>query len=294
MEPGPVNAGVVDIGTNSMRLLITSADGEVGRWVQVTGLGEGIDATGQISEAAMQRSLDALSEFGRLMDRHSVSTRKAIATSASRDAANRDVFLAMATRAIGVAPTLIGGDQEARYAFDGAVGADGASVVVSDSGGGSTEFVTASDEVSVDIGSVRLGERCLPERPATTDQVVAARKHVADAFSSVAPRGESVVGVAGTWTSLAAIDLGDADRKRVDGHPITAQRLERIVDLLASLDLDETRSLPGLDPARAEVILPGALVAEGVLAHLGLDVASISERDTLDGVAKELLAQPQS
>ena len=176
--------GVVDIGSNSMRLLIAEGASVIGRWVEVTGLGKGVDATGMLSEPAMDRTVAALEKYGRLMDDHGVTRRAAIATSATRDAANRDVFLARATESLGVAPDVIDGGREGRLSFSGATRDldPGITWVVSDIGGGSTEFVTTGDARSIDIGSVRLTDRLLMARPAMPGQVDAARRHVLALF----------------------------------------------------------------------------------------------------------------
>lgn len=287
-----LKVGVVDIGTNSMRLLITSQSGEVGRWVRVTGLGRGVDESGVLSDEGITRSMEAFAEFGRHLDEERVGVRKAIATSASRDAANREEFFDQVEGAIGVRPTLISGVQEARYAFQGAVGIGGAGVLVSDIGGGSTEFVTASDSVSVDIGSVRLTDRILGSHPIPIGRVENARAHVSKLFAAVGLETTEVVGVAGTWTSLSAIVLKliQYDRELVHGAVIALGDLSSAIDSLAPTSLQDVESIPSLDPKRAPVIVAGAIVAEQVLKHLGVDRAKISERDTLDGVAEELLA----
>jgi exopolyphosphatase/guanosine-5'-triphosphate,3'-diphosphate pyrophosphatase len=298
MEPGMVepalNVGVVDIGTNSMRLLITSGETEVGRWVEVTGLGRGVDRTGLLSEDATKETLEVFARFGQLMDRHEVKRRRAIATSASRDAANREAFFDRSALALGVRPTLITGAEEARYAFAGAAGnISDARVVVSDIGGGSTEFVTREWSVSIDIGSVRLTDRILVDRPATTLQLESAANHVKDLFAATSvPSAASAVGIAGTWTSLAAIssDLPGYEFGLVHGVVIDVADLDRLVGTLAGMTVEETASIPSLDPKRAPVILSGAVIAREVLHHLGMDEIKISERDTLDGVAAELLA----
>ena len=290
----PVRVGVVDIGTNSMRLLITDVTEEIGRWVEVTGLGRGVDRSSVLSVEGIEQSLAALARFGAEMDRGQVDKREAIATSASRDAANREAFFDLAESALGVRPRLITGEEEARLSFSGATHQVDATapIVVSDIGGGSTEFVTVEGEVSVDIGSVRLTERAIPTRPAPSTELEAARSVVAGLFSDVDLETGTLIGVAGTWTSVAAIAQGLPAymRDRVHGHRMSRESLAATVDSLASMTLAETAAIPALDPKRAPVILGGALVGEGVMDVLGIDEVMISEHDSLDGVAMRLLA----
>jgi exopolyphosphatase/guanosine-5'-triphosphate,3'-diphosphate pyrophosphatase len=292
-----VNVGVVDIGTNSVRLLITDGKVEQGRWVKVTGLGRGVDSTGVLSEEPMAESVRALAGFGTLMADLGVQHRKAIATSAARDAANRDEFFEMAEMALGVRPTLISGEEEARLAYAGTVSAfelEG-SVLVSDIGGGSTEFVRSASSISRDIGSVRLSDRVLKDHPASPSQMRIATEMVAGLFENLSmARANNLVGVAGTWTSLAAIvlGLGSYDSEVVHGSVLIRRDVEATVDRLAGMSLEEKAAIPSLHPKRAPVILSGAVVAAGVLAALGATEVVISERDTLDGLAAELLALP--
>lgn len=287
--------GIVDIGTNSMRLLITDGEREDDRWVEVTGLGQGVDSTGRLADDAVARSIEALGSFGARMDRAGVSRRRAIATSATRDASNSEAFLDSAAEVLGVRPDLISGAEEARLAYAGAAGGVDAqqAVIVSDIGGGSTEFVRAETAISIDIGSVRLTERRLPDRPADRGQIAAARSHVLDLFESVEvdPVGTHI-GVAGTWTSLSAIgqQLSAYDRSLVHGHVMTLEEVESAIEMLAAMSVGETAAIPSLDPRRAPVILAGSVVAACVMEALGVETTTISERDTLDGVASELLA----
>lgn len=288
--------GVVDIGTNSMRLLITDGTTETGRWVEVTGLGRGVDDRGALSEEAMARTLRVLARYGRLMTDHQVGRRAAIATSATRDASNRDEFLTRATDALGVRPEVVTGRREGSLAYAGALLdlEPGATPTVSDIGGGSTEFVTANRTLSVDIGSVRLTDRMLAERPASPGDVRRARDHVLELFAEVGIVEDELVGVAGTWTSLAAVDLDLAmyDRERVHHHRLTRASLDRLVERLAEMTIVETAAIPSLDPARAPVILAGSVVAECVLEVTGAPSALVSERDTLDGLAAALMDLP--
>ena len=279
-----------------MRLLVTDGIDEVARWVEVTGLGRGVDRTGALSPEGIEESMAALARFRAEMDRADVELRMAIATSASRDAANREEFFDLAESALGVRPRVITGEEEADYSYAGATAGLEAErpIVVSDIGGGSTEFVTADDGSSIDIGSVRLTERAIPSRPAPVAELAAARALIADLFEDIDLRARTVIGVAGTWTSIAAIaqDLPEYDRERVHGYRIGRDELEHVVDSLAVKSVDETSAIPALDPKRAPVILAGSLVAEGVMVALATDEVMVSEHDSLDGVAMELLAIP--
>lgn len=285
---------MVDIGTNSVRLLIMDGPREIGRWVEVTGLGKGVDTTGELATQAVERTLEVLHQFGSLMDQERAGRRLAIATSASRDASNREEFFDRCQGPLGVRPTLISGHEEARLAYEGALSnlsMDGP-VVVSDIGGGSTEFVWADGEISVDIGSVRLTDRVLTDRPASSRQLAAAVEHVRELMEEVPDLAGSLVGVAGTWTSLAAIDqeLEVYERERVDGHILTNEAVATLVELLGSMSLEETAAIPSLDPKRAPVILSGAVVASEVMARMAVADCVVSEHDTLDGAARRLMA----
>lgn len=285
----------VDIGTNSMRLLIVDGDVELGRWQEVTGLGRGVGADGNLTAESVGRTVDVLSRFGDLLRSHQVSRVRAVATAASRGAPNREWFFDRAEEALGIRPELIGGEEEARLAFSGAtadLGEDG-NLLVIDIGGGSTEFVTADGAVSFEVGSVRLTDQLLADRPAAFEDLAAAAEHVENVFERVPlpTTFGSVIGVAGTWTSLAAIHLGLPAYDRAAVHHSVLQRLDidRLVERLAALSLTETEAIPALDPGRAPVILAGAVVARGCLRILGADQAVVSEQDLLDGVVASLV-----
>jgi exopolyphosphatase/guanosine-5'-triphosphate,3'-diphosphate pyrophosphatase len=230
------------------------------------------------------------------MDDAAVEKRLAIATSAARDASDSEAFFDLAESALGVRPTLITGEVEARLAFAGATAGSDLEppVVVSDIGGGSTEFVTADTAVSIDIGSVRLTERSIPSRPAPAAELDAARDLVGRLFEAVDLEARTLIGVAGTWTSLAAValDLPEYSRNLVDGYPMQKETLTAVVESLSVKSVEETAAIPSLDPKRAPVILAGSLVAEGVMNVLGAERVLVSEHDSLDGAAMELLALP--
>lgn len=284
----------VDIGTNSMRLLIVDEDGrEMGRWEEVTGLGRGVDRSGRLAEDAVDRTIEVLTRYGSLMRDLDVGRARAVATSASRDAANREEFFSRAESALGVRPQLIPGVEEARLAYAGAT-ADGPGsgpYLVIDIGGGSTELVGAASATSIDIGSVRLTERLLVDRPASGDQMAEAVCHVDELLATVEVEPfATAIGVAGTWTSLAAIALSlpSFDQRAVHRSRLARESLSTLVDRLAALTVEETAAIPALDPKRAPVILAGAVVASRVAERLGTGEIVVSCHDLLDGVAAAL------
>lgn len=299
-----MKAAAIDIGTNSMRLLIaeSSEDGlhEIGRQTVVTRLGQGVDSTGELDPEAMARSLSVLAEYGSELYSEEVDAVRAVATSAARDAANRDEFFDAVDEVLGVSPELISGEEEARLAFAGATRVtDEKPALVIDVGGGSTEFVLGHDTPtytkSIDIGSVRLTERIIPDRPAKPEQVAEARAHVDELLSElVLPEPPAAaIGVAGTFTSLAGInlDLEVYDRAAIHGSALSYSDLLSLVDFLAGMTVAESEAIPSLDPARAPVILGGAVVAVSSLLALDLDEVHISEQDLLHGIVGELLGR---
>ena len=283
----------MDIGTNSARLLVVSPQGEVGRWQTVTGLGRGLTEKG-LAEESMARTVAALERYGELMAKCQVTAGRAVATSAVRDAVNREVFLDRAEKALGFRPETIEGDEEARLSFSGAVGelSDPQNCMVVDIGGGSTEFVWRNRQgmiegLSLQLGSVRMTESVLGDRPPPRSQLQAAFAQAAGVLGEVSlPLRSRVVGVAGTWTSLAAIGLAleAYDRRSVHHSAMTAAQLAILLAELAKLTIPETAAIPSLDPARAPVLLAGAVIAHESLRRLACTEALISESDLLDGV----------
>lgn len=290
-----VRVGVVDVGTNSMRLLITDDEGEVGRWVEVTGLGLGVDRTGRLSDEAIDRTLEVLGRYGEFMGEQGVERRAAVATSATRDSSNREEFLDRAERALGVRPEVISGEREGILSFDGAT-ADfdvNQPTWVSDIGGGSTEIVTYDDGVSLQMGSVRLSDRLAAGYPLTNAEYRRATHMAASAFSQLDFGGVAThIGVAGTWTSLAAIaqELPACGLEAVHGYRLDTSQLDHLVGFLCGITLEETAAIPSLDPRRAPVIRCGAIVARAVVDVLGVETTVVSVKDSLDGLAMELRA----
>lgn len=274
-----------------MRLLITDGIHEVGRWVEVTGLGRGVDTSGRLGDEEMERTIAVLERFGRTMDDHDVDRRGAIATSATRDASNRIEFMDRATASLGVSPEVLEGEREGELAYSGATADLGEGrYVVSDIGGGSTEFVTMEGAVSIDIGSVRLTDRILSDRPPSSEQMELAREHVMELFSSIDVSGE-LIGVAGSWTNLAGMDLDlpAYDRETIHLHEVSRESVATITERLAAMTVEETEAIPSLDPGRAPMILAGVVVAGCVMDVLDASRVIVSERDSLDGLATELL-----
>ena len=294
--------GAVDIGTNTVRLLVADvtegAIEDVERLVEIVGLGVGVDATGRFDPARVETALTVLAAHGARARELGVERIGAVATSATRDAEDGAVFLERASEALGHPVSVITGIEEAALSFRGAGrGLTPATSLVIDPGGGSTEFVLGRDapeySVSIDIGSVRLTERLLPERPAPADRVAAAAEEVAEMFGLVRLPSvpDRVIGVAGTFTSLAAIDLGlDAyDPVVVHGSTLSLDALDRLVAHLSTLTVEDTAAIPSLDPRRAPVLLAGAVVAREALRVSGLSTTMVSEHDILDGTVLGLV-----
>ncbi len=294
----------VDCGTNSTRLLVTDAGGStVERLMRITRLGQGVDATGRLDPDALARTLAVLGEYRATMDRLGVDGLRVTATSAARDAANRDEFLAAAESVVGVRPELLTGEEEARLSFLGATAeldaGDGPFLVV-DIGGGSTEFALGATEaegaVSVDMGCVRMSERFLqhdPPRPEELSQALSvARDHLEDVarvLPSAADAGR-LVGLAGTVTTVAAVELGlpAYDRDRIHHFVLTRAAMEDVFRTLATENRAQRVANPGLEEARADVIVGGMVILAAVMRYFEFDECLVSEADILDGLVRSL------
>jgi exopolyphosphatase/guanosine-5'-triphosphate,3'-diphosphate pyrophosphatase len=287
----------IDLGTNSTRLLVADADDgrlkEVERLLAITRLGEGVDTSRGLAEPAVAR-VDA--QVGRYIDRArelGAETVLAIATSAVRDAANGGEFLAGLERRHGIRTMLLAGEHEARMTFRGVTSARPLSgeAVVCDIGGGSTELIAGDPQgvnyaVSLDMGCVRMSERFLRADPPTGEEIAALRRQVAEMLPTDVPAGE-LIGVAGTVTTLATIDLGLDEEipERVDGHRLGRARVSAELERLAAIPLAERRRVRGLMPERAPTIVAGAAILVELMERLGADTLTVSERDILHGAA---------
>ncbi|MGH2942526.1 MAG: Ppx/GppA phosphatase family protein [Solirubrobacteraceae bacterium] len=301
---------VVDIGTNSTRLLVAdvASDGtvaELHRESIVTRLGDRVDATNRLSESAVGRVFDALGRYRALIDEHAPAATTAVLTSAVRDATNGARFATAVRERFGLDARTIGGGEEAALTFAGATSErphDGRPLVVVDIGGGSTEFVIGCDgrvafHVSTQAGVVRQTERHIHDDPPPRGQVDELRGEVAGIVDAHVPRAlrDGVgrgIAVAGTATSCAAIELElePYDRAKVHGHILTRATCEGILDRLARLTNDERRAVAGLHPDRAPTIVAGVAMLVEVFAAFGLGELEVSEHDILRGAALRLAA----
>lgn len=312
-----MRVGAVDCGTNSIRLLISDADGsgaltDMHREMRVVRLGEGVDATGRFADAAIARTRAALADYVDIMVAQGVSAVRMVATSATRDAANRDEFFAMTAELLGrvvsgAVAEVISGDEEARLSFAGAVGEldpDAGPFVVVDLGGGSTEFVLGDHggvtaAKSVNIGCVRLTERCLRADPPTDSEIEDAQSVIAGAVAeatAVVPvqTASSWVGVAGTMTTLAAVgqDLTEYDPERIHLSRIGIDELSDVCRRMVRMTRAERAALGPMHPGRVDVIGGGSLVTLAVIELMragGVQELIVSEHDILDGIAMSIL-----
>ena len=282
---------VIDIGTNTTRLLVAEVeDGEVvelERRTIITRLGQDVDATGRLADEAMDRVAEAIAGYREVIDRLGAEKVVAVATSAMRDSENGPDFHDYLNEKYGVDARTISGDEEARLTFLGATAGrtDDRETVVIDIGGGSTEYVVGRPgedpgfHTSTQMGSVRFTERFVDHDPPSRDEMQQLAQAVRDTVPDVT--AEHAIAVAGTATSLAAID-GAED---VHGYRLSLASCERITSMLAALPVDERRNVKGLHPDRAPTIVAGAVILTESIRALGLELAEVSDRDLLHGAA---------
>lgn len=303
----------IDCGTNSIRLLIADRDGtrlrDVHREMRIVRLGEGVDATGRFSAGALARTEAALLDYAELLLKHGVSKVRMVATSATRDAANRDEFFAVTAAVLGSAvpgavAEVITGTEEAALSFSGAVGEldpSEAPFVVVDLGGGSTEVVLGDSgrvhaSYSADIGCVRMTERCLHSDPPTAAELADARavvrERLAEALAVVpVEQARTWVGVAGTFTTIAALAHGMTtyDSDAIHLSRTSFPELLAVCDELIGMTRAQRASLGPMHEGRVDVIGGGAIVVQEIAAALGeragIDECVVSEHDILDGIA---------
>jgi exopolyphosphatase / guanosine-5'-triphosphate,3'-diphosphate pyrophosphatase len=306
-----VRAAAIDIGTNSARLLVGDVEHRMGplvsvdRRMTITRLGEGVNATHRLAPAAIERTLAALREYRTVIDAlGGVEAIRATATSAARDATNRQDFFVPAAEILGVEPELLSGEEEAALSFLGATaeldGAGEPPYLVVDIGGGSTEFVVGTTEpeglMSVDVGCVRITEAWLHSDPPAPEELSQAvhvvREHIVDVLREVpaVAQAKTLIGLAGTVTTVAAIELGlvEYDPKLVHHSRLTHASVEDVFRTLATESAEQRRHNPGLEPGRVDVIVGGVIVLVTILRMTGFDELLVSEADILDGLVRSL------
>lgn len=302
----------IDCGTNSIRLLIADVSNgssvgnfrELYRTMEIVRLGQGVDKNKSFDPAAIERTLKATASFSEEIARRGVTAIRFCATSATRDAENRALFIDGVREILGIEPEVISGDEEARLSFAGAVSdmhPSDAPYLVIDIGGGSTEFVYGEKEVrfakSVNIGCVRMSERHFASAPATRASVDAAIADIDGAIAEAArvvpiKQARTLIAVAGTATTVAAaaLDLAEYDRYAIHLSRISAAKTSEVSRLFLSMTRDEIASLGYMHPGRVDVIAAGALVLDRIMKATGATEFVASERDILDGMAWSIAA----
>ncbi len=294
-----------DCGTNSLRLLVADIDVDAGtsedlvRQLRIVRLGQGVDRTGRIADASLQRVFGAVEEFMAVVLEHDVKRIRFCATSAARDAENSEDFLVGIRERTGVEPEVLGGDEEARLSFAGAtrdLPPLPEPVLVVDIGGGSTELILGNADGSIvaaeslDIGSVRLNERHLASDPPSKDEIAGAEADIDSALDdcSVDSReAGAVIGVAGTVTTLAAavLDLATYDPSLIHHSVLRPDAVQGAVARLLAMEVEQRKALPYMHPGRADVIGAGGLILDRILRRTTVKSMLVSEHDILDGIA---------
>ena len=301
-----MRVAAIDCGTNSIRLLIADVDGdnfrEVSRDMEIVRLGQGVDKTGQFHPDAIERTLAAVDKYAAEIARRGVEKIRFCATSATRDASNRDLFINGVVERLGVAPEVISGEEEARLSFTGATKdlPDAmAPFLVVDIGGGSTEFVIGHRNVeaakSVNIGCVRMSERHFKSDPAAQSEIDAARIDIQNAIAEAAKYvdikgAKSLIAVAGTATTVAAaaLELPVYDRYSIHLSRVSAEKTHEVSDMFLKMNRNQRLELGYMHPGRVDVIAAGSLVLSEVLKATGAKEFIACESDILDGIAWSL------
>jgi exopolyphosphatase/guanosine-5'-triphosphate,3'-diphosphate pyrophosphatase len=306
---GAGRVAAIDCGTNSLRLLVADAPAngalrDVVRRMEIVRLGEGVDRTGRLAPAAIERTRLVLAEYADSIAELGARRVRMVATSASRDAENADEFRAMVIATLGAEPEVVSGDEEARLSFTGAVRGLPATAeppfLVVDIGGGSTEFVLGTSAVehaiSVDIGCVRMTERHLHGDPPTREEVARAEADITAAVDRAlavvpAPGAGTLVGLAGSVTTVTALAVGlpAYDPARIHHARVSLPEVARVTRELLAMTRQERLALPVMHPGRADVIGAGALVLRVLMERTGAGSVTASEHDILDGIAWSLL-----
>ncbi|GAA4096832.1 Ppx/GppA phosphatase family protein [Nonomuraea soli] len=320
-----MRVAAIDCGTNSVRLLIADISGDeltdVERLMEIVRLGQDVDRTGRLAPEALERTFAAMRGYRKLIDQHGAVSTRVVATSATRDAANRDEFVSGVLEIFGVEPEVVSGAEEAQLSFTGATrslataatttatdlapaatgsvqGPVQAPFLVVDIGGGSTEFVVGSEAaqgaLSVDIGCVRLTERHLrgagdPPPAEAVERVVADIEAALDQVAAAVPvaGARTLVGLAGSVTTVAGIslDLPEYDPERIHHSRVPAARVHEVSADLLAMTHDQRAAIPVMHPGRVDVISAGALILDRIVRRFGFSDVVVSEHDILDGIA---------
>lgn len=290
----------IDCGTNALRLLISEDGRDLVRELRIVRLGQGVDQTGRLDPAAIERARAVLVDYRKLMDAHAVSALRMVATSAARDASNAADFQQMVRATIGQDADVISGDEEAALSFSGSVGGlpAGGEYLVIDIGGGSTEFVRGTDHVtrsiSVDVGSVRMTERHVRDDPPTPAQLEAMTGDIGEAvgraLSYIGTVPPTLVGVAGAVTTVAGIALGlqRYDAELIHHTAMSAEAVEGVAQQLCSMNHSQRAAIPVMHPGRVDVIIGGALILREIMRQTDYKDIIVSEHDILDGIVSSL------
>ena len=294
----PIYAGI-DCGTNSTRLIIGDGTTTFEREMTITGLGRGVDATGKLSDEGIQRVQEALAGYRGIMDNYELAGVRMTATSAARDAENREDFFAVSEQTVGVRPELISGEEEAELSFLGATAeldpADGPFLVF-DIGGGSTEFAVGGSRmeggISTDMGSVRFTEKYVESDPPRPEELVAclsvAETHLNDVAREVpmAMGARQLVGLAGTVSTAAAVEIGLAEyvRDKIHHFRLTRDAVEDVYRTLVTESREDRKFNPGLEEGRVDTIVGGMCILARIVRYFDAEDILVSESDILDGL----------
>jgi exopolyphosphatase/guanosine-5'-triphosphate,3'-diphosphate pyrophosphatase len=288
----------IDCGTNSIRLLVADVSGsslvDVDRRMEIVRLGQGVDRTGYLAPEALDRTMAALRSYAEIVSSTGASAVRMVATSATRDASNSDEFVRRVKEILGVAPSVLSGSDEAKLSFLGATASlsGGGPYLVTDIGGGSTEFILGPYAASVNIGCVRMTERHLHSDPPTPAEIAAATADIDEALSQVAisvPVGEArtLVGLAGSVTTIAGIALGLPvyDSARIHHSVISAFDVHDVAQSLLAQTRAARAEIGVMHPGRVDVIGGGALILDTIMTRFEFPEVLVSETDILDGIA---------
>lgn len=305
--------GAIDCGTNSTRLLISDGENQVVRRMEITRLGANVDATSMLDPTAIARTASVLSEYASELKSHEVAGLRITATSAARDASNRDEFFSRVHELFGTTPELLSGDEEAALSFLGATNGlehlDQQRAVVIDIGGGSTEFAVGwigggqiaslESALSIDVGCVRMTDRYIASDPPAPDELSNCLAELEIYFQDVQRElpmlngTELFIGLAGTVSTTAAVEIGlqEYDRNQIHHFELTKAAAEDVFRTLATESADDRRFNPGLEPERVDVIVGGLCVLVSVYRRFGYNSCLVSEADILDGLILSQLPQ---